>query len=162
MAWRLGVIASAIAVAATAAHGQGLRCKTTAGEVCDASGCRQQRIFEVRSYPAEAHFQLAVRSDDPRQPAALLHARDDLLESSASLDASTWNTSFQSTGAKLPILLSSGFAYQAANLTIASYQACKALAGAPGAEGPVFLDDRLVVTWEGGQAQCTSRVVCFP
>jgi hypothetical protein len=86
-----------VATVTGAAHAQGLRCQTTAGEVCEPSGCRQVRIFEVRHYPAEAHFQLVVRSADPQHPSVLLQASDKLLEASAKLDTSTWNTSFQST-----------------------------------------------------------------
>ena len=162
MRWHHVVTSLAIGIVTGAAHAQGLRCETTAGEICDVGGCRQERIFEVRQYPAEAHFQLTVTSADPRLPSTLLDARDNLLESSAALDTSTWNTSFQSTAAKLPLPLTYGFAYQAANLTISSYEACKTLAGASSATGPVLLDNRLVVFWEDGQAQCTSRVVCFP
>ena len=162
MRWCCAGIAGALAVVASGAHAQGLRCETTSGEVCGASGCRQVRIFEVRRYPAEAHFQLTVRSADPRHPSVLLQASDALLQANAKLDTSTWNTSFQSNSTRLPLPLEYGFAYQAANMTISSYEACRALAGVPGATGPVFLDNRMVVAWDGGQAQCTSRVVCFP
>jgi hypothetical protein len=162
MGWRCGSIAGAMAIVASAAHAQGLQCQTTAGEVCQASGCRQVRIFEVKHYPAEAHFQLTVRSADPQHPSVLLQARDTLLEANTNLDTSAWNTSFQSSSSGLPLPLDHGFAYQAANLNIGSYEACKALAGVPDAKGPVFLDNRLAVAWDGGQAQCTSRVVCFP
>jgi hypothetical protein len=161
MRWRVG-FATVVAIAGGPARAQGLSCESTAGEVCDASGCQQTRIFEIRRYPAEAHFQLIVRSADPQQPSILLNARDDLLAEHAALDTSTWNTSFQSAPAKLPVSLALGFAYQASNLTISSYEACKALSRIQNAVGPVLLDNRLVVTWDAGQAQCTSRVVCFP
>lgn len=157
----VGAIA-ATALFTSAGQAQALGCTTTSGEVCDASGCRQSRITEVRQYPAEAHFQMIVRAQATSQAPALLQASDPLLEANAGFDASRWNTSFQSTPTTLPISLDHGFAYQAANLTISSYDACRTLAGAPAASGPVFLDNRLTVSWEGGQAQCTSRVVCFP
>src|SRR6266404_2584085 len=153
----LGVVLSSMAV-----QGKGLRCETTAGEVCDANGCREVRIFNLNHYPAEAHFQFLVTLSDPGQPAMLMEARAPVLEKNTRVDLSVWNTSFQSNPTKLPFPLPYGVAYQATNLEIPSYEACKALSGARIRDGAVVLDSRLIVKWDGGESHCTSRLVCLP
>jgi len=135
----------------------------TAGEACDPkSGCRQVRIFEARSYPVETSFAFVVSSIDPQKPGTLTNASAPFLEQHAQADLSSWNVGYQSQRTDLPVPLDYGSAYQAARLTISSYEQCKAFAGTPDASGPVSFDNRLVVHWSEGQAQCTARIVCFP
>jgi hypothetical protein len=155
--WKLAVV-SALAAAAPV-RAEGLSCETTSGLGCTASGCEPERIHELRRYPDTAHFQFIVRSTEY---GTIVTAAHDALLQRAGADLSNWHLTSQSAAWELPLLLDYGWAYTVAEFPISSYEHCKALAGVPNAQGPVLLDDRLVVESEGAQAQCTSRVVCYP